>query len=127
MTHTLITVASGESVESAMHVMTDNQISSLVVEPDGKGDWGMLTRRDIVTRIVEANRSPSTTTVGDIASRPLKSVPADTGIRDAAKLLSDSNFSRLTVAQGGKPIGIVTETDIFRAVEKFGWAGDAVS
>lgn len=127
MTHTLITVASGESVESAMHVMTDNQISSLVVEPDGKGDWGILTRRDIVTRIVEANRSPSTTSVGDIASRPLKSVPADTGIRDAAKLLSDSNFSRLTVAQGGKPIGIVTETDIFRAVEKFGWAGDAVS
>lgn len=127
MTHTLITVGDDETVHDAMHLMADNEVSSLVVEPNADGEWGILTRRDVVTKIVKGNLSPTTTKVGEIASRPVKSVPADTGIRDAAQILSESYFSRLTVSQGDKLIGIVTETDIFNAVEKFGWVGEAVA
>ncbi|MES0874197.1 isocitrate dehydrogenase (NADP(+)) [Sinimarinibacterium thermocellulolyticum] len=121
MTRSLITVSDGETVESAMHVMTDNDISSVVVEPDDEGRWGILTRRDIVTRIVRMNKNPATTRVRDICSRPVTSVPAEMSIREAAAMISDTNFSRLPVAQGDKIIGIVTETDIFNAVEKFAW------
>ncbi len=60
--------------------------------------------------------------MGEVASRPLFSVPADTSIREAAKVLTDKNFSRLTISQGDRVIGIVTETDIFNAVEKYGSA-----
>jgi isocitrate dehydrogenase len=124
MTRSLVTVSDDESVENAMHVMQDNDVSSVVVEPDKKGDWGILTRRDIVTKIVRANKSPANTRVHDIASRPVVSVPAETSIREAANILSERNFSRLTVSQGDRIIGIVTETDIFDAVEKFGWAAE---
>ena len=80
-----------------------------------------MTRRDIVTKIVHANKNPATTKVQAIANRPLVSVPAETTIREASKILADRNFSRLAIAQGDKIIGIVTETDIFNAVERFGW------
>ena len=124
MTRTLITVTDDETVENAMHVMTDNNVSSVAVEPNAKGEWGIITRRDIVTKIVRANKSPSTTKVKDVASRPLFSVPPETSIREASDLLAQKNFSRLTISQGGKVIGIVTETDIFNAVDKFGWAAE---
>ncbi len=124
MTRSLITVTGGETVESAMHVMTDNDISSVVVEPEADGVWGILTRRDIVSKIVRGGKNPASTRVRDIATRPVISVPAETSIREAAAAISDQNFSRLTVAQGGKIIGIVTETDIFNAVEKYGWTAD---
>ncbi|MGH8431823.1 MAG: isocitrate dehydrogenase (NADP(+)), partial [Solimonas sp.] len=123
MTRSLITVTDEETVESAMHVMADNDISSVVVEPNGKGEYGILTRRDIVAKIVRGGKNPATTKVRDIATRPVVSVPAETSIREAAAKIADSSFSRLTVAQGDKIIGIVTETDIFNAVDKFGWAG----
>jgi isocitrate dehydrogenase len=126
MTRSLITVTDEETVESAMHVMTDNDISSVVVEPNAKGVYGILTRRDIVSKIVRGGRNPATTKVKDIATRPTVSVPAETSIREAADHLSEHNFSRLTVTQGDKIIGIVTETDIFNAVEKFGWANEVV-
>jgi len=126
MTRSLITVTDDETVESAMHVMTENNVSSVVVEPQGKGDWGILTRRDIVAKIVRGGKNPATTKVKDIATRPVVSVPAETSIREAASKIADSSFSRLTVTQGEKIIGIVTETDIFNAVDKFGWAGDVV-
>jgi len=123
MTRSLITVSDDETVEQAMHLMTDNNISSVVVEADKDGVWGIITRRDIVAKIVRgAGRNPATTKVRDVASRPIVSVPAETSIRDAANKISDSNFSRFTVVQGKEVIGIVTETDIFNAVEKYGWA-----
>jgi len=122
MTRALITVRGDETVEQAMHVMTDNNISSVVVEPDAKGEWGILTRRDIVAKIVRGGgKNPATTKVHEIATRPVVSVPAEMSIREAAGRISDSNLSRFTVAQGKEVIGIVTETDIFNAVEKYGW------
>jgi isocitrate dehydrogenase len=121
MTHTLITVGEDETVENAMHVMQKSDISCVVVEPNQQGEWGILTRRDIVTKIVRGNQSPAAVKVKEIASRPVISVPAEMGIREAAGVLAEKGFSRLTIAQGDKIIGIVTETDIFAAVEKFGW------
>ncbi len=121
MTRSLITVGDDDSIENAMHQMTQNDVSCLVVEPNRKGEWGIVSRRDIVTKIVHANRNSATTKVKDIASRPLFSVPAETTIREAARMLAEKNFSRLAIDQGGKIIGIVTETDIFKSVERFGW------
>ena len=123
MTRSLITVTDDETVEQAMHLMTDNNISSVVVEPNQDGVWGIITRRDIVAKIVRGKgRNPATTKVRDVASRPIVSVTAETSIRDAASKITDSNISRFTVVQGKEVIGIVTETDIFNAVEKYGWA-----
>jgi isocitrate dehydrogenase len=125
MTRSLITVTDDETVEQAMHVMTDNNVSSVVVEPDKDGVWGILTRRDIVAKIVRGSgKNPATTKVRDVATRPVVSVPAEMSIREAAGRISDSNISRFTVAQGKDVIGIVTETDIFNAVEKYGWAAE---
>jgi isocitrate dehydrogenase len=122
MTRSLITVSETETVEAAMHTMTDAGVSSVVVEPNAAGEWGILTRRDIVTKIVRRNLSPAHTKVAEVCSRPLLSVPAETSIHDAAVILSDKGYSRLTIAQGERVIGIVTETDIFNAVEKYGSA-----
>ncbi|MGH8460563.1 MAG: isocitrate dehydrogenase (NADP(+)) [Stenotrophobium sp.] len=122
MTRTLITITEIETVEQAMHVMSDNNVSSVVVEPNAQGEWGILTRRDIVSKLVRSNKNPAITKIKDVSSRPVVSVPAETSIREAARIISERNFSRLTVEQGGRIIGIVTETDIFKSVEKFGWA-----
>ncbi len=122
MTHSLISVTENESVETAIHAMSDNSVTQLIVEPNAAGEWGIITQRDIVTKIVRSGKTAGGTKVGDIASRPLFSVPADTSIVEASRILAEKNFSRLTVAQNGRVIGVVTEEDIFNAVQKYGSA-----
>ena len=122
MTRSLITVTDEENVEAAMHVMADAGVSSVVVEPDASGAWGILTKRDVVTKIVNGDRNPATTRVGEIATRPVVSVAAEASVREAASLLSSQNFSRLTIEEGGRVIGMITEDDIFSTVERFGWS-----
>ena len=122
MTRSLITVTDDETVEQAMHTMTDANVSSVVVEANGAGEWGILTRRDIITKVVRNNKSPASLKVKDVANRPLFSVPAETSIHEAAEILAEKGYSRITISQGERIIGIVTETDIFNAVEKYGAA-----
>ncbi|HXG27900.1 MAG TPA: CBS domain-containing protein [Nevskiales bacterium] len=121
MTRSLVTIADSASVDEAMHRMREADISSIVVEPGETGQWGIMTRRDIVTKIVRDNKSTAQTKVGQIASRPLITVPPETSLNEAAQLIGRKNISRLLVEQNGKIIGIVTETDIFQSVERFGW------
>ena len=124
MTRTLITVADSASVDEAMHLMQSENVSSIVVEPNDAGEWGIMTRRDIVTKIVRSNLSPTDTTVGEICSRPVFAVPPDMSLREAASAMADKNFSRLLVEKDGDMIGIASETDIFETVERFGWAAE---
>ncbi len=122
MTRSLITVRDEASLEDAMHAMRQNNISSLVVEPDANGSWGIMTRRDIVTKIVRDNVSPTSVRVRDIATRPVVTVDPDVDLHDAAEVMSDNNISRVLVEENGQIIGIVTETDVVGTVERFGWA-----
>jgi isocitrate dehydrogenase len=124
MTRNLMTVGDDSSIEDAMHLMREHDVSSVVVEPDGQGQWGILTRRDIVNRVVRDNQSPANVKVVNFATRPVVTVTPDADLHDAAGTLSDKGISRLLVEQNEQIIGIVTETDIFQTVEQFGWTAE---
>ena len=65
--HKVVTVKGTESVAEVMHMMRESRISSVVVEPDDKGEWGIMTQRDIMRKIINANRSPARVVVNEIA------------------------------------------------------------
>jgi len=124
MTRFPATVAAEITVEKAMRIMRERSISSILVEPGEDGAWGIMTQRDVVSRIMHANRSPAKVTVGEIASKPLVTVPIDTPLWDCASKMLGANIRRLVVEQGGTPVGIVSDTDLFRTVEEFGWVAE---
>lgn len=118
---TIKSVAHDASVEEAMRKMRELGISSILVEPDGNGRWGIMTQRDIVTKIVGANESAANVNVEEIASRPLVTVPADLPLHLVSKTMVENNVKRVVVAEHETPVGVVSETDLFRIVEEFGW------
>ena len=70
---------------------------------------------------MNANRSPADVRVIDIASRPLIMVPSLTSLYDCSSRMVHSNIRRVVVEQGGVPVGIVSDTDVFRVVDEHGW------
>jgi isocitrate dehydrogenase len=118
---TLESVAADESVEQAMQLMRESGRSSILVQPDGEDEWGIMTQRDIVTKILAANRSAANVKVGELATRPLISVAVDAGLRLVSQTMKDNTIRRVVVESKGKPIGVVSENDLLRFVEEFGW------
>lgn len=74
--------------------------------------------------MVAADRPLKGLKVRDLMSAPLITVSPDTTIRQCSIIMLDANIRRAVVMQDGRPVGIVSDTDIFQAVEERGWGPD---
>ena len=118
----VVSIEANKSVAEAIHQMQEKGISSLMVTPATPGEpEGMMTKRDIISKVVSHGKDPKTLNVQDVMTTSLITVPPDYPLTDAARLMSEKGIRRVLVRQGGKIIGIVSDTDIFRAVEESGW------
>ena len=109
------------SVAEALQKMRDLGMRSIMIEPDASGQWGIVTQRDVVTKVLGANVSVNDTTVGDIANRKLFSIPADATLPMVAEALRQYDVRRLVVEAKGTPVGIVSQTDLIQVIEEFDW------
>ena len=117
----LKSVSSEISVAEAMQKMRDLGMRSIMIEPDENTKWGIVTQRDVVTKVLGKNISLNEITVGAIANRNLFSIPADAPLPMIAEALRKHNVRRLVVEAKGTPVGIVSQTDLIQVVEEFDW------
>jgi isocitrate dehydrogenase len=117
----IITVKNDDLVNVAMHVMIENGVNAVMAKPDASGQWGIMTDRDVLKKIISVNRSPARVQVGEVATRPLVTVKREMSLAEAAQRMAEANVRRVVVEMAGKPVGMVTDNDLFRAVEVFGW------
>ncbi|MFZ1492372.1 MAG: isocitrate dehydrogenase (NADP(+)) [Candidatus Competibacter denitrificans] len=120
----VVTVKNDELVNVAMHTMIENGVNAVMVEPDASGQWGIMTDRDVLKKIISVNRSPARVKVGDVTTRPLVTGKREMSLAEAAQKMSQANVRRVVVEMDGKPVGMVTDNDLFRTVEVFGWGPD---
>ena len=110
------------TVAEAIHRMHERGISSILVEPQGPGrPYGIMTKRDVLSKVVAPGKDPEKLRVADLMSSPVITVPPSTPLRECSALMLEKDIRRMLVAQGGEIIGIVSDTDIFAAVEERGW------
>ena len=118
------TVSSDDSIESTVHTMRENKVSSAIVEPDASGEWGIVTQKDVVKRVLHVNRPPAHVKVSELAARPLVTISQNTPLNECVAIMMEHDFRRLIVAIDGRPIGVVSDTDVFRTADEFGWGPD---
>ncbi len=113
MSRNPISEYSQESVIKGAQIMRDKGISSILIIKDNIVK-GIVTERDLVTKIVSKGLDPSKVTLGEIMSSPLVTVNDDTPLELAAELMWKNKIRRLPVKKGDNIIGILTENDIVR-------------
>ncbi|MCU0494205.1 MAG: CBS domain-containing protein [Chloroflexaceae bacterium] len=121
MTREVATLPPTHKVTDALHMMRAKGITSVVVEAGGDSEWGIVTMRDVLKLVVATETPRDDLTLAEIASRPLIYVSPDMSLRDCARLLLEKNIRRAVVKQSGRPVGIISDTDIFLFVEERGW------
>jgi CBS domain-containing protein len=92
---------------------------------------GMLTDRDIVTKVLAKHKDPATTRAGEIGQGDGKTVTigADDPIEEALRTMSQHQVRRLPVIDGHRMVGIIAQADIARNYdeEKVGELVEAIS
>lgn len=106
------TVEPSTTVAEAARKLRDGDVGSIPIVEDGTLQ-GILTDRDIAIRVVAQGKDPSTTTVGEIASRDLVTVDPDQTLAEAARLMAEHQVRRLPVVEeDGRLVGIVAQADL---------------
>lgn len=102
----------GMSIRQAAQCMTEQRTSSAMILDQGR-IIGLLTDRDIRSRCVAEGLSPNEP-VSLIMTRAPQVITPQTLIIDAINLMSRLQIHHLPVVEQGRPLGMVTATDLTR-------------
>ena len=109
-------IDSDRTVYDAIEHMVDRRIRSLVVRfSEDKMDYGVITARDIVIKVLGKQKDPASTRVAEIASKPMLCVDQETTLDEAATLMEENDVGRIFICESGKLMGVVALIDLMSA------------
>ena len=114
-----ITVSLEESVIKAARIMAENKIGCVIVVNDEGKPVGIVTRRDLVEKVLAKAKDPLKTKVKDVMSSPLIYVSPNTPILEAAKLMSRKDIRHLPVIDADGLVGVVSDRDILTVAPEY--------
>lgn len=111
MTPSPATLRSSDPVAQAARVMRDEDVGSVPVIDEGT-IAGIITDRDIATKVVAEGIDPDTASVSEFMSSDLVTGRPEMTLRDAAHLMARHQIRRLPVLDQNRLIGIVALADL---------------
>ena len=115
MTYPVLRIDKDSTAQEAAEVMGREHVGSLLVRWKGD-DIGIITERDIISKIISRRGDLEETKVKDIMSKPLVTVDRDTTGEDAVRTMVENDVRRLPVTDKGRIIGIFTTSDVTKLV-----------
>jgi CBS domain-containing membrane protein len=126
MSRDVVTLGESDVLVTAEEIMGINRFRHLPVVDDAGLLVGLVTRKDVLSHsLPSANASKveqlvhkAKVRVADVMRRRVRSVDADHDLAGAAKLMADEKIGCLPITEGGQVVGILTEADFVRMVER---------
>jgi len=104
---------SQESVQIAAARMNDRNVGSLIVLDKAKRPIGILTDRDLATRVVAQAKDAATTTVAEIMTAIPHTLHEELPIEEAIGIMRSGPFRRMPVVNGeGVLVGLLSINDV---------------
>ena len=99
------------SVQQAAEIMGKQRIGSLLVTRRNE-NIGVITERDIMSKVIAEKYNLDAFTVKDVMSQPLITVDKDTEGETVIKLMDEKRVRRVFITDNNKIIGIFSTSDI---------------
>ena len=110
----LIAVTSKQTAWDAANLMATRHVGAVLVI-DGKKLNGIVTERDIMTRVVVPKRNPETIAVTEIMTRNPSVLGSANPFSHALILMAEGGFRHMPVVDGDVAVGVVSIRDAIGA------------
>ncbi|MDZ4831635.1 MAG: CBS domain-containing protein [Phycisphaerae bacterium] len=118
----LVTIKGGEvatlpptaTALEAAELMNDRHIGSVLVIEDGR-IAGIFTERDLMRRIVAAQRSAEHTQLSEVMTIPVACATQHTMLDELRVVMREQRIRHVPVVDGGRLLGIISIGDLNRA------------
>ena len=104
------------TVIDAVEMMNDHRLGAvLVIEADRP--VGIFSERDVLVRVVAAQRDPRRTFVREVMTTRLHTAELDDSILDVMKLMTDRRCRHIPIMQADRLLGLVSIGDLTKATQ----------
>ena len=111
MTENPVTVKSSATAKEVAEKMKEENIGTVLVEENGRLK-GIVTDRQIATKVVAAGKDPSKTRVSEfMTENPVTGSP-DMEMEDVTKIIGENGYRRVPIVEGERLVGIISAADI---------------
>jgi signal-transduction protein with cAMP-binding, CBS, and nucleotidyltransferase domain len=108
------------SVADVIAKISDRNVGSVIVRRRSRNEpYGIITRQDVLFKVVAEGLDPRKVKATDIMSSPviiLNNVDLD--VKYAAKAMANAGVTNLVIFDGGDVYGFLSSTDIINAVRR---------
>jgi CBS domain-containing protein len=116
MTATPKTIQSDATAADAAKTLAAEDVGSLPVVQKGEL-VGIVTDRDLVTRVLAKGKDPSQVRVAEVASEnPIVATP-DQPLDEALRRMASEQLRRLPVVENGQLVGILAQADVAKTAD----------
>lgn len=112
MARDLVTATASESVVTVAERMARNRVGAVLVVDDQGNLIGLVSERDLLTRVIAEHYDPETTGIGDIKTEHPVTVDVNQSLKEALAIFRQRRFRHLPVTENGKPVGILSTSDL---------------
>ena len=112
MSSPVVTLNEDATSNKVANLMDENKLGCLIVTNKTGKPVGIITERDLVTRVLSKNLKPDAVKAKEIMTSPLVTIEPEATISEAARRMSRLNIRRLGVIYKGNLVGIVSSKDI---------------
>jgi hypothetical protein len=109
----VVSVSPDSKIISALQIMQEKNIGSVVVIDRGKY-VGILTERDYARKVVLLDKNSSNTSVAEIMTIDLPWIDRTTSLETCMRIMSEKNIRYLPVVEDGELKGIISINDLIR-------------
>lgn len=108
----IATVAPDDTVLDAAKLMNDERIGAVPVLDSDRRVIGMFTERDVMTRVVAAEKAPGDVIVREVMSSPVIACGPDTTLDELRHVMLTQRIRHVPVVEDGELLGIVSIGDL---------------
>ena len=112
MSSPVFTVDEKLTVDKAAVLMDQHDLGCVIVTGKDEKPIGIITEKDLVSRVVSKNILPRKLAAKEVMSTPLMTIGSETTLTETARTMSRLNIRRLGVMYKGNLVGIISSKDI---------------
>ena len=114
MTVDVITCEPDQTAQDAAEVMARGKVGAVVIVDEDQTVLGLLTERDLVSKVVAPSRVAREVLVRDVMSAPAIGVQPEDTLDRVLKRMNEFHYRRLPVMRGSRLAGMISQTDLLR-------------
>ena len=99
------------SARDAAAAMSSKHVASVLVIDNSGSLKGIFTDRDMIDRVVAADRDPKTTPIGDVMTRNPVTISNSHTVHQALVEMKENSLRHLPIVEGEAVVGVVSMRD----------------